>query len=53
LIFSQTSKPLMSGSFTSSTTRSMPPSSNRASASDPVAASITVWPARRSQLAST
>ncbi|OLB64747.1 MAG: hypothetical protein AUI10_09805 [Actinobacteria bacterium 13_2_20CM_2_72_6] len=43
----------MSGSFTSSTTRSIGSRSTRRSASVPVSASTTVYPDRRSQLAIT
>jgi hypothetical protein len=50
LIRSQTSKPLMSGSFTSSTIRSTSAPAGLVSASLPVSASTTVKPARDSQL---
>jgi len=51
LIWRQTSKPLMSGRFTSSSTMSA--AVTAASASCPVPTSVTVWPARRSQVAMT
>ncbi len=53
LIHSQTSKPLTSGSRTSSTTSSTPPALMRSIASAPVCASVTWKPARVSQLTST
>jgi hypothetical protein len=52
LIRSHTSKPVMSGSLTSNTTRSMSAPVSFASASPPLCASTTVKPARVSQLTS-
>jgi hypothetical protein len=51
LIVRQTSNPLMSGRFTSSRISSARPA--LASASAPVLTSVTMWPARRSQVAIT
>ena len=52
LIRSHTSKPLMSGSRTSSTTRSMCSRATRSSAAVPFSASTVTKPARVSQLTS-